>query len=139
MDTSEVHITKLAVGRTVDLGQYESIRFDITAEVRPGQAWQDVMDGLKAIVVEEERVIREEYGRPPRKPVTVAPSGPAKKPPVPPKAEAPPVVKPAEPKKPTGPVKLDPVEFKNDPLIKAAVADFARRLQQGAPRGTKAT
>ena len=125
MDPKDVSITKLTVGRTIDLGQYESVRFDITAEVRPGQAWQDVMDGLKAIVIEEERVLREEHGRPARKPVTMAPSGPVK----PPKAAAPPAVKPAEPKKPTGPIKLDPVEFRNDPLIKSAVADFARRIQ----------
>lgn len=123
MDASEIRITRLTVGRTTDLGNYESIRFDVTAEVLDGQSWQEVMDHLKALVNEEDRLIREEFGRPPRKPVTLLPSTMPENG----KAATPSKAQPPKPQTPVQPMKIDAKEFRNDPQIKSAVADFAKR------------
>lgn len=131
------NIVRITVGRTVDLGNYESIRFELTAEVRAGETWQDTMDALKAVAEEEDRLLREEHGRPPRRPTKLINAAElkakvqGKAQPEPQKAKAVPAASPAPPKSPVQPVKLDRTEFRNDPKIKSAVAAFAR--SQGLP------
>lgn len=48
-------ITNVSYGRTVDIGEYESIRFDFTARVQEGENWQDVLDELKKEALKQEK------------------------------------------------------------------------------------
>lgn len=40
-------ITSVSYGRTVNIGNYENIRFDLTAAVGPDEDWRDVMESLR--------------------------------------------------------------------------------------------
>lgn len=41
-------ITQVAYGMTVNVGNYEAVRFDLTASVGPDEDWRTVMAGLRA-------------------------------------------------------------------------------------------
>lgn len=53
-----LEITEVLLGRTVNTGNYENVRFDLTAKVRPGQAWQDVYNALAQEVADLEQQMR---------------------------------------------------------------------------------
>ncbi len=40
-------IVQVSYGRTVNIGSYESIRFDLTARVEPGDSWRAVYRKLQ--------------------------------------------------------------------------------------------
>lgn len=40
-------ITSVKYGRTINSGNYSSIRFDLEAEVQPGQTWEEALDDLR--------------------------------------------------------------------------------------------
>lgn len=42
-----VQITQVSYGRTVNIGNYETVRFDLTAVVAPDEDWRDVMESLR--------------------------------------------------------------------------------------------
>lgn len=48
-------ITSVSYGKTINIGNYESIRIDLTASVHKMENWQDVLTHLKGLMVDEER------------------------------------------------------------------------------------
>jgi hypothetical protein len=40
-------ITQVAYGRTINVGNYESVRIDLTARVTEDEEWQQVLAALK--------------------------------------------------------------------------------------------
>jgi len=40
-------INQVSYGRTVNIGNYETVRFDLTALVAPDEDWRDVMESLR--------------------------------------------------------------------------------------------
>ncbi len=56
MDSSQ--IVSITWGRTINLGNYESARLDITARVNPDQDWREVLKALKFLVLKEEQRLR---------------------------------------------------------------------------------
>ena len=40
-------ITSVSFGMTVNIGNYENCRFDLTAKVAEDEDWRDVLDALK--------------------------------------------------------------------------------------------
>jgi hypothetical protein len=40
-------ITEVSYGMTVNTGNYETVRFDLTAQVAPDEDWRDVLDSLR--------------------------------------------------------------------------------------------
>jgi len=40
-------ITQVSFGLTVNTGNYETVRFDLTAQVAPDEDWRDVLDSLR--------------------------------------------------------------------------------------------
>jgi hypothetical protein len=56
MRDKQTRITAVSYGRTVNMGNYESVRFDLTAEVREDQDWYEVLDDLRkeALKLEKE-------------------------------------------------------------------------------------
>ena len=40
-------VVRVSYGLTVNTGNFETTRFDLTAEVAPDEKWQDVMDALR--------------------------------------------------------------------------------------------
>ena len=40
-------ITQVSYGRTVNIGNYETVRFDLTALVATDEDWRDVMESLR--------------------------------------------------------------------------------------------
>lgn len=40
-------ITQVSYGMTVNTGNYETVRFDLTAQVAPDEDWRDVLDSLR--------------------------------------------------------------------------------------------
>lgn len=48
-------ITRVTYGKTINVGNYESVRIDLSAEVYGDEKWQDVLIHLKGLMVDEER------------------------------------------------------------------------------------
>lgn len=42
-----LRITEVSYGMTVNTGNYETVRFDLTAQVAPDEDWRDVLDSLR--------------------------------------------------------------------------------------------
>lgn len=42
-----VTITQVSYGRTVNIGNYEAVRFDLTAQVSSDEDWRDVLESLR--------------------------------------------------------------------------------------------
>lgn len=40
-------ITQVSYGLTVNIGNYETVRFDLTAQVALDEDWRDVLDSLR--------------------------------------------------------------------------------------------
>lgn len=40
-------IIQISYGLIVNIGNYETVRFDLTAQVAPDEDWRDVLDALK--------------------------------------------------------------------------------------------
>lgn len=40
-------IVQVSYGMTVNTGNYETVRFDLTAQVAPDEDWRDVLDSLR--------------------------------------------------------------------------------------------
>ena len=40
-------ITQVSFGHTVNIGNYETVRFDLTAQVAPDEDWRDVLESLR--------------------------------------------------------------------------------------------
>ena len=40
-------ITRVSYGLTVNVGNFETVRFDLTAQVADDEDWRDVLDSLK--------------------------------------------------------------------------------------------
>lgn len=53
-------ITQITYGKTVNIGNYQSIRVDFTADVEPGENPSDVLIGLKGHVRDAEITILRE-------------------------------------------------------------------------------
>lgn len=58
MDSIEV--TEVAYGRTINTGNYQNVRIDYRAKVKPGQDPVYVMRALKLMAAEEEERVRAE-------------------------------------------------------------------------------
>lgn len=40
-------LTQISYGLTVNVGNYETVRFDLTAQVAPDEDWRDVLESLR--------------------------------------------------------------------------------------------
>lgn len=60
----EPDITEVSWGKTVNIGNFETIRLDITARVNKGQDWREVLRAIRHIVRDYETAIRAKQ-RPP--------------------------------------------------------------------------
>jgi len=50
-----VEITEVSYGKTIPLRQYENVRIDLKAKVKPGQSWRQVLETLRVHVAREEQ------------------------------------------------------------------------------------
>ena len=51
----KIKITKVSYGRTINMGNYESVRIDLTADVPLGEDHQDVIEELKGEMLKLEK------------------------------------------------------------------------------------
>jgi hypothetical protein len=56
-------ITKVAYGKTINIGNYESIRIDLEATVEGQEHYHDNLLKLKKLMADEEQLIRHEQAR----------------------------------------------------------------------------
>jgi len=42
-----IKLTQVSYGLTVNVGNYETVRFDLTAQVAPDEDWRDVLESLR--------------------------------------------------------------------------------------------
>lgn len=54
-------ITSVTFGRTINVGNFENVRIEYRADVKPGQDAGEVMKALKRIANAEEERVRDEY------------------------------------------------------------------------------
>lgn len=53
-------ITSVSYGRTINMGNYESVRIDLSARVPDGEKWQDVLSELQGEMLKLEKRTRKE-------------------------------------------------------------------------------
>lgn len=53
-------ITSITYGRTINVGNYESVRIDLTARVDAGEDWHEVLKDLKGELLKLEKRSKEE-------------------------------------------------------------------------------
>lgn len=53
-------IVRVSYGATVSLPGYENIRYDLTADVGPGEKWQDVFERLRNVVKQHKERVKED-------------------------------------------------------------------------------
>jgi hypothetical protein len=53
-------IKRVSYGRTINMGNYESVRLDLVADVPADERWQDVLDELKCEMLRLEKQTRKE-------------------------------------------------------------------------------
>lgn len=53
-------ITSVSYGKTINMGNYESVRLDLTARVDDGESWKDVLDELKGEMLKLEKQTKKE-------------------------------------------------------------------------------
>jgi len=53
-----VNITQVSYGRTINTGNYESIRVDLTAVVSKNERWEDVMEDLRVELLRKEKELK---------------------------------------------------------------------------------
>jgi hypothetical protein len=66
----DIDITEVVYGRTINVGNYESVRVEYRARVKEGQTAAAVMAALKKIAAEEEGRVLRTYGITARLPVS---------------------------------------------------------------------
>jgi hypothetical protein len=54
-------ITQITLGRTINVGNYESVRFELTADVDPDDGYALDIAKLKDMLAIQEAQIRKEY------------------------------------------------------------------------------
>ncbi len=54
-------ITQVTYGRTINIGYYETVRFDLTAQVPEGENYRRVLNQLKDLADIEEERLRNEF------------------------------------------------------------------------------
>jgi hypothetical protein len=54
-------ITQITLGRTINVGNYESVRIDLTADVEPEDGYAINIAKLKDMLAIQEAQIRKEY------------------------------------------------------------------------------
>lgn len=42
-----IKLTQVSYGLTVNIGNFETVRFDLTAQVAPDEDWRDVLESLR--------------------------------------------------------------------------------------------
>lgn len=42
-----IKLTQVSYGMTVNIGNYENVRFDLTAQVAPDEDWRTVLESLR--------------------------------------------------------------------------------------------
>lgn len=57
-------ITEVSWGKTVNIGNFENVRLDLTARVNTGQDWKEVLRAIRHIVRDYETAIREKLKAP---------------------------------------------------------------------------
>lgn len=57
-------ITQVAFGMTINIGNYETVRFDLTAQVAPDESWQEVLEAVKLRSQRIRKRLRHDYGLP---------------------------------------------------------------------------
>jgi hypothetical protein len=60
MSDIKVKITQVSYGRTLNVGNYETVRLDLTAQVADDQKWIDVLNELRRKLEALEPKIREQ-------------------------------------------------------------------------------
>lgn len=63
-EPKKVNISEVSFGMSVNIGNYESVRFDLTAPVEPDQDWRETMAVLRRRSEKLRRSILEERGLP---------------------------------------------------------------------------
>lgn len=53
-------ITQVTYGRTVNLGDYENARIELSARVEPGQTYEQVLNGLRDLMDQQEEQERQD-------------------------------------------------------------------------------
>jgi hypothetical protein len=54
----DVDVTQVSWGKTINIGNYETVRLDLVARVHDGQDWRQVLRALRLLVREQEAKIR---------------------------------------------------------------------------------
>ena len=54
------NITSVSYGRTINMGNYESVRIDLTACVPEGEDWHEVLEDLKGEMLKLEKRTKKE-------------------------------------------------------------------------------
>ena len=60
--TKPTHITQVSYGMTVNIGNFETVRFDLTAQVAPDEDWRDILASLKRKSLNIRAHTYEEFG-----------------------------------------------------------------------------
>jgi len=55
-------IIQVSYGMSVNIGNYESVKFDLTAQVTPDEDWRDVLDSLQRKSARLKEHIQAEHG-----------------------------------------------------------------------------
>ena len=55
-------ITQVSYGLTVNIGNYETVRFDLTAQVADDEDWRGVLDSLKRKCAKLKEHVQDEHG-----------------------------------------------------------------------------
>lgn len=59
--SARLKITSVSYGRTVNVGKFESVRLDATADVQTGQTPAEVLETLQAFIGEQEALAQRKY------------------------------------------------------------------------------
>lgn len=60
IEPSMRNITSVTYGRTINIGNYESVRIDLTAQVKEHDDWHDVLEQLKGEMLKLEKRTKKE-------------------------------------------------------------------------------
>jgi len=56
----KIQITQVNYGRTINMGNYESVRLDLTAKVNQGEDYKEVLEELKGEILKLEKRTKKE-------------------------------------------------------------------------------
>ena len=56
----KIQITQVNYGRTINMGNYESVRLDLTAKVNQGEDYKQVLEELKGEILKLEKRTKKE-------------------------------------------------------------------------------